>query len=73
VSGLGYADALLRVAKLEAALKDIASNGTRHDLTPTRRLHPHNDQAMEVDEWWNSYLISADKAVRSVATKALES
>lgn len=61
-----------RINKLEEALRRLSSSGTHHDLMPTRQFYPQNEQAMKVDEWWNSYLKSADKTVRDIAKEALK-
>ena len=61
-----------RIERLEAALKDLAANGTRHDRTPTRRLYPLDTKAMECDEWWSKYFVSADDRVRAQAKEALQ-
>lgn len=66
-----HAETLLRVAKLEQALKELAVNGTHHDPTPTRKLYPLDAKAMECDEWWAHYFMSADSRVRSIAKEAL--
>jgi hypothetical protein len=57
---------------LAAALKDLAENGLRTDLTPTKRMR-HGDEGWDENEkFWHTYLKRADDYVRAFAREKLE-
>ena len=64
-------EAEARAVRAEAALKEIAENGCRCDLNPTRMIHRDNEAWMTADTFWTRYLGSADASVRSRARAAL--
>ena len=41
-----------------------------HDLMPTRRLWPIDSDAVNVDQWWATYHMSAVMAYRELANEA---
>ena len=47
------------------------SQGT-HDPMPTRMLAYPDTKAMQVDEWWQNYFLSARNSYTQLANKALE-
>jgi len=59
-------------------LRDIAREGTLHDLTPTKlqMMFPIDskefEQYMKNEMWWTHYLKSADDSVRARARTVLE-
>ena len=59
------------ILQLEAALKDFATFGTRHDTNPTRLLSVRNAEVDASEEWWRAYFQSADNGVRDRARTAL--
>lgn len=56
--------------QLRDLLNQIAQ-GT-HDPTPTRRIHIGNKQALETDDWWQAYFLSARDSYRQLAQQAIE-
>jgi len=57
-------------AKLRELLIQI-SHGT-HDPMPTRMLPYPDEKAMQVDEWWQAYFISARDSYRALAHEAIK-
>lgn len=47
------------------------SQGT-HDPMPTRMLPYPDTKAMQVDEWWQNYFLSARNSYTDMAKQALE-
>jgi hypothetical protein len=47
------------------------SHGT-HDPMPTRMLPYPDSKAMQVDEWWQNYFLSARDSYRALALDALK-
>lgn len=65
---------MLKPTKQEEILKLVNQliRGT-HDSMPTRMLPPlDNKLAWHIDEWWQAYFLSADKARRTDAQRLLE-
>jgi hypothetical protein len=56
--------------KLRELLIQI-SHGT-HDPMPTRMLPYPDSKAMQVDEWWQNYFLSARDSYRALALDALK-
>jgi len=71
VTPTALTEAMLRITQLENVLQQIASRGTHHDQTPTRVIYFNNEQAMKIDDWWQTYFLRADAQVRKIAKDGL--
>lgn len=57
--------------RAEEVLRELANHGTRHDITPTKRMPAKRGWSFEEAEtnetWWHEYIREMDKSVRNEA------
>ena len=61
---------MARAQRLEDALRDFATHGTRYDTNPTRMVR-NDDGWMQADSYWLARSVAMDNAVRERARAAL--